>query len=236
MPDPVDPREIERVILTILAERESGATACPSEVARRMSPHSWRDLMEPVRAIAGHLAERGMVQVVQRGEPVDVRTAHGPVRLRSGASRRLQAPGRSASGAHWLLPIDPASHAEHLPADWRTRRDATAVWQGVARSQALERWCLRTGYRTMRPGDLVWAYLSRRQEVCAVGTVREVVREGDAWFVLVDWDSARTADLLRAPLPRSDFGQVPMSVCRAGAHAAATLGARYAAGASGPPR
>lgn len=59
--------------------------------------------------------------------------------------------------AHWLLPIDPAAHAEHLPSDWRTRADATAVWDAIGRSQPIRRWCLRTGFRIMRPGDLVWA-------------------------------------------------------------------------------
>ena len=34
----------------------------------------------------------------------------------------------SAQDVHWLLPINPAAHAEHQPDDWRTRSDATAVW------------------------------------------------------------------------------------------------------------
>ena len=117
---------------------------------------------------------------------------------------------------HWLLPIDPAAHAEHLPADWRTRPDATAVWEAIGRSQPIDRWCLRSGYRVMRPGDRIWAYLSKRQEVCAVGTVRSVTQEGDGWFVYVDWDAERTAELCRNPIPRTEFGQVPMSTCRAG--------------------
>lgn len=132
----------------------------------------------------------------------------------------------------WLVPIDPAAHAEHMPSDWRTRPDATAVWEAIGASQPIRRWCLRTGYRTMRRGDRVWAYLSRRAELCAVGTVGELLDEGGAWFVLVDWDAARTADLLRAPLPRSDFGQVPMSVCRANRRTATILAARHAAGAA----
>lgn len=127
------------------------------------------------------------------------------------------------TGPHWLLPIDPAAHAEHQPADWRSRVDATAVWEAIGRSQPIERWCLRSGFRTMRAGDTIWAYLSRRQELCAVGTVRRVVEEGDAWFVLVDWDGPRTARLAAEPLPRSAFGQVPMSTCRAGDAAGAAL-------------
>lgn len=118
---------------------------------------------------------------------------------------------------HWLLPINPAAHPEHMPSDWRTRADATAVWEGIGRSQPVDRWCLRTGYRTMKPGDVIWAYLSRRQELCAVGTVRAVLQEGANWFVGVDWDDTRTAELCRHPIPREVFGQVPMSVQRVGA-------------------
>lgn len=130
---------------------------------------------------------------------------------------------------HWLLPIDPASHAEHLPADWRTRADATAVWAAIGRSQPIHRWCLRTGFRVMRPGDLIWAYLSRRQQLCAVGAVAEILHEDGAWFVRVDWDGPRTARLCREPLPRSAFGQVPMSTCRAGRRATEVLTAHHAA-------
>lgn len=129
----------------------------------------------------------------------------------------------SAHDTHWLLPIDPAAHAEHQPADWRTRADATVVWAAIGRSQPIERWCLRSGFRTMRPGELIWAYLSRRQELCAVGEVREIRQEGGAWFVHIDWDAQRTAALCRNPLPRSAFGQVPMSTCRAGERAADVL-------------
>ena len=126
---------------------------------------------------------------------------------------------------HWLLPIDPVAHLEHQPPDWRTTPDATAVWEAIGRSQSPERWCLRSGYRTMKPGDLIWAYVSRRGELCAVGTVTAVQQEEGAWYVLVDWDEDATARLCRAPLPRSEFDQVPMSTCRARPAAAAVLSA-----------
>lgn len=132
------------------------------------------------------------------------------------------------AATHWLLPIDPAAHAEHQPPDWRERHDATAVWEAIGRSQPIDRWCLRSGFRTMRHGDLIWAYLSRRQELCAVGAVRSIDEEDGRWFVHIDWDEARTAQLCRDPLPRSAFGQVPMSTCRAGERAAAVLAQRCA--------
>ncbi|WP_311966616.1 DUF3253 domain-containing protein [Arsenicicoccus cauae] len=216
-------------ILDLLGRRGADVTICPSEVARALGGDHWRDLMTPTREAAARLAGRGLVEVVQHGEPVDVRVARGPVRLRRGPAWPAAAPATSAGApTHWLLPIDPAAHAEHQPADWRTRPDATPVWEAIARSQPIDRWCLRSGYRTMRTGDTIWAYLSRRQELCAVGSVREVVHEGDAWHVLVDWDDARTAALARHPLPRKAFGQVPMSTCRAGERAAGVLTERYA--------
>lgn len=102
--------------------------------------------------------------------------------------------------SQWLLPIDPAAHATHLPDDWRTCHDATRVWEAIARSQPIERWCLRSGYRTMRAGDIVWAYLSKRQEVCARGVVRAVVAEPAA---PVESDGGSGDDGARAH-PRSD--------------------------------
>ena len=136
-----------------------------------------------------------------------------------------------SEATHWFLPINPAAHPEHMPADWRTREDATAVWEAIGRSQPIDRWCLRTGFRTMKAGDVIWAYLSKRQELCAVGTVRRTAFEVDGvetepaevrdggdggWYVYVDWDETRAAELCRHPIPRSVFGQVPMSVGRVG--------------------
>ena len=145
---------------------------------------------------------------------------------------------------HWLLPVNPAAHPGHLPADWLARADATAVWTAIGRSQPVERWCLRTGFRTMAAGDVIWAYLSGRQELCAVGRVRRTAFEADpaggpgdgGWYVYVDWDEQRTEQLCRHPIPRSEFGQVPMSVCRAGRLAAATLTEHLLADAPGPGR
>ncbi|MFC7403269.1 hypothetical protein [Citricoccus sp. GCM10030269] len=136
---------------------------------------------------------------------------------------------RTADGSeptHWLLPINPAAHAEHQPADWRERYDATGVWKAIGQSQPIDRWCLNSGFRTMRPGDVIWAYLSQRQDICAVGVVRNIAHE-DGWIVYLDWDSERTAHLCRDPLPRRAFGQVPMSTCRADARAAAVLSQWY---------
>ena len=124
---------------------------------------------------------------------------------------------------HWLLPVDPLAHRPHLPADWRSRPDVGAVWTAIGRDQDASRWCLSTGYRTMRTGDLVWVYLSRRQELCALGSVRSVEQDDGAWYALMAWDAAATAVLGTDPVPRRVLGQVPVSVCRANPAAAGVL-------------
>lgn len=74
-------RQIRSVILELLAERGT-STTCPSEVARRLSATAWRELMAPVREVAADLQEKGVVDAYQRGSPVKVATARGPIRLR----------------------------------------------------------------------------------------------------------------------------------------------------------
>ena len=68
-------------ILDLLASREPGATICPSEAARALAD-DWRPLMDDVRATAFAMADRGEIEVTQRGEVVDGRSARGPIRLR----------------------------------------------------------------------------------------------------------------------------------------------------------
>jgi hypothetical protein len=58
------------------------ATICPSEVARALWPEGWRGRMGEVREAAFALADRGELEVTQRGEVVDGRAARGPIRLR----------------------------------------------------------------------------------------------------------------------------------------------------------
>jgi hypothetical protein len=69
-------------MLALLDERGT-ATACPSEVARRLDPAHWRAHMDRVRAVAARLQKRGRLSVYQQGHPVDIATARGAVRLRT---------------------------------------------------------------------------------------------------------------------------------------------------------
>lgn len=74
--------ELAEAIFALLTERGAGKTICPSEAARRVQPNDWRPLMEPVRNVAARLAGEGRLVVTQRGEPVDIAAARGPIRLR----------------------------------------------------------------------------------------------------------------------------------------------------------
>ena len=85
MPDE-DVREIERVILQLLAERGAGKTICPSEAARRVAelagtPQRWRSWMNRTRATAIAMANRGLLVILQHREPVHPASARGAVRL-----------------------------------------------------------------------------------------------------------------------------------------------------------
>lgn len=84
-----DDTALEAAIRDLLATRAAAATICPSEAARRVASErgsaedeAWRPLMEPARMAARRLADRGEVEVVQRGRVVDPSTAKGPVRIR----------------------------------------------------------------------------------------------------------------------------------------------------------
>ncbi|MDO9380379.1 MAG: DUF2256 and DUF3253 domain-containing protein [Nocardioidaceae bacterium] len=74
--------ELERTITSLLAQRARDATTCPSEAARAVGGDEWRELMEPARAAARRLVERGEVEITQKGHVVDPSTARGPIRIR----------------------------------------------------------------------------------------------------------------------------------------------------------
>lgn len=75
-------RQLEQAINDLLAERRSGATICPSDAARHVSPDDWRDLMEPARRAARRLVADGAVVITQGGRVVDPSSAKGPIRIR----------------------------------------------------------------------------------------------------------------------------------------------------------
>lgn len=69
---------IAAALLDLALRRGRVKTFCPSEVARGLAAE-WRPLMGRVRAVA---AAHPDVEAVQKGVPVDLRAARGPIRLR----------------------------------------------------------------------------------------------------------------------------------------------------------
>ena len=76
------PERIAGIILALLRTRANTATICPSEVARRLEPVSWRPLMPEVRRVATIMAAAGEVELRQRGVVVSPFTEiRGPLRI-----------------------------------------------------------------------------------------------------------------------------------------------------------
>ena len=76
---------VERCLLRLLRARTAHRTLCPSECARALfvDEAEWRSRgMSAVRSAARRLAQRGALQVEQRGRVVDAATARGPIRYR----------------------------------------------------------------------------------------------------------------------------------------------------------
>ncbi len=75
--------QIERTITELLEARDPGKTICPSDAARALAGDAdFRPLMEPVRARAREMVDRGDLEVTQSGRVVDPRSARGAIRLR----------------------------------------------------------------------------------------------------------------------------------------------------------
>lgn len=72
-------------VRTLLRHRDPDRTICPSDAARVVGGAGFRRLMPLAREVAAELADEGAIEVRQRGKPVDLRTARGPVRLARGA-------------------------------------------------------------------------------------------------------------------------------------------------------
>lgn len=73
----------DRIGATIraLTRHREGSSICPSDVARAIGGDAWRDHMDDVRRVAHGLAAHGDIVVTQKGEPVRIDQARGPVRI-----------------------------------------------------------------------------------------------------------------------------------------------------------
>lgn len=81
--EPTDAEFEERAAAAMraLTRKRSESSICPSDVARAIGGESWRSRMDDVRRVAADLAERDEVVVTQKGEPVRIEEARGPVRI-----------------------------------------------------------------------------------------------------------------------------------------------------------
>jgi hypothetical protein len=86
-------QRLEQTILELLDRRAPTSTICPSDAARAVGGDDWRGLMDASRGSAARLVARGEVEITQGGEPVDLATARGPIRI-----RRLRPKTESESG------------------------------------------------------------------------------------------------------------------------------------------
>ncbi len=75
--------QIEAALLTVVRQRGPQSSACPSEVARSLSPNQWRTLMPRLREVAARLAQAGLLDISQRGQSVSPQGPwKGPIRVR----------------------------------------------------------------------------------------------------------------------------------------------------------
>jgi hypothetical protein len=76
--------QAEAAILDLLARRDPGKTICPSDAARALGGDAgFRPLMPLVRDAARALVAARRIEVTQSGQPVDLDTARGSIRLRA---------------------------------------------------------------------------------------------------------------------------------------------------------
>lgn len=73
----------QAAIRALARHRSPDRTICPSDAARVIGGPAWRTHMDLVRTVAADMADRELIDVLQRGKVVRGRDWHGPVRLRS---------------------------------------------------------------------------------------------------------------------------------------------------------
>lgn len=71
--------------LALLAQRQSGATVCPSEVARVLAAPDWRTAMPRVHAAIDALLAEGLVRLSWKGRALGRR--EGPYRIAAACTR-----------------------------------------------------------------------------------------------------------------------------------------------------
>lgn len=79
----IEPARIEAAMAALVQQRGPDSSACPSDVARSLSPDHWRALIPLVREAASRLAQQGLIEIAQGGKAVSsIGPWTGPIRLR----------------------------------------------------------------------------------------------------------------------------------------------------------
>lgn len=117
---------------------------------------------------------------------------------------------------HWLYPVNATTDSRINTPDG-LEPVSLAAFRRLDFGQ-LSVWGLRSGHRTMRPGDLVWVYFSRPES--ALGALGRVVTvrpdaSGAGHEAVLSWDRPATTALVAAPIPLSRLGRAPRAVRRA---------------------
>ena len=74
---------LRAAILALAQHRGPNSSICPSDAARAVGGHDWRDLTAQSRSIAFALARDGDVEITQSGAVVDPdQLSRGPIRIR----------------------------------------------------------------------------------------------------------------------------------------------------------
>lgn len=77
-------RRLEAGIRALAQRRGPRSSTCPSDAARAVGGERWRELMDCAREVAVELADRGEVELTQRGRVLDPgSTWRGPIRIRT---------------------------------------------------------------------------------------------------------------------------------------------------------
>ena len=89
-PDQATAERLQALILEQCRTAGDGKSVSPDEVARAAGGNpsdtpNWRPLLRSVRKAAADLQDRGEIQVLRKGKPVDIRSAKGVIRLKIAA-------------------------------------------------------------------------------------------------------------------------------------------------------
>ncbi|HTI01383.1 MAG TPA: DUF3253 domain-containing protein [Acidisoma sp.] len=71
----------EAAILHLAAQHGPGKSFTPTDVAQQLA-ENWRPLLNHIRAAARRLAEKGQIEILRHGKPIEPSAIKGVIRLR----------------------------------------------------------------------------------------------------------------------------------------------------------